>query len=42
VPTKSYLKRGEIPLGSLQIAQMDNDPSYPNHGRLTLVMQGGK
>jgi hypothetical protein len=42
VPTKAYLKRGEIPLGALQIAQMDNDPSYPNHGRLTLVMQGGK
>ena len=42
VITKSYLKRGEIPLGPLQIAQMDNDPSFPNHGRLTLVMQGGK
>lgn len=42
VATKSYLKRGEIPLGALQIAQMDNDPSYPNHGQLTLVMQGGK
>lgn len=42
VATKSYLRRGEIQLGPLQIAQMDNDPGYPNHGRLTLVMQGGK
>jgi hypothetical protein len=42
IPTKSYLHRGEIPLGPLQIAQMDNDPSYPNHGRLTLDMRGGK
>jgi hypothetical protein len=42
VATKSYLRRGEIPLGALQIARMDNDPSYPNHGQLTLVIQGGK
>jgi hypothetical protein len=42
IATKSYLRRGEIPLGALQIAQMDNDPSYPNRGQLTLVMQGGK
>lgn len=42
VATKSFLKRGEIPLGPLQIARMDNDPSFPNHGRLMLLMQGGK
>ncbi|MGB6722187.1 MAG: putative baseplate assembly protein [Terracidiphilus sp.] len=42
IATKSYLHRGEIPLGPLQIAQMDNDPSYPNHGQLTLAMKGGK
>jgi hypothetical protein len=42
IATKNYLHRGEIPLGPLQIARMDNDPSYPNHGQLTLVMQGGK
>jgi hypothetical protein len=42
VPAPSYLLQGEIPLGSLQIARMDNDPSYPSHGQLTLVMQGGK
>lgn len=40
--TQSYLNQGEIPLGPLQIAQMDNDPSYPNHGQLKLAMMGGK
>jgi hypothetical protein len=41
-PTKRYLHKGEIPLGPFQIAQMDNDPSLPDHGQLTLLMQGGK
>lgn len=38
----SYLINGEIPLGPFEIARMDNDPSYPSHGQLTLVLQGGK
>jgi hypothetical protein len=42
VTTNLYLTQGEIPLGPFQIAQMANDSSYPNHGQLTLVMQGGK
>lgn len=42
VATKRYLQAGEIPLGPLQIARMDNDPSYPNHGQLTLTLIGGK
>jgi hypothetical protein len=42
VNTTTYLAKGEIPLGSFQIAQMDNDRSYPNHGQLTLVLKGGK
>jgi hypothetical protein len=37
-----YVLKGEIPLGNFQIARMDNDPSLPDHGQLTLVMQGGK
>lgn len=37
-----YLTNGEIPLGPFQIALMQNDPSFPNHGQLTLVLQGGK
>lgn len=40
--TDFYLRRGEIPLGPFQVARLDNDPSLPNHGRLTLVMTGGK
>ncbi len=42
VPTTIYLSQGEIPLGPFQIARLDNDPSLPDHGQLTLVMQGGK
>jgi hypothetical protein len=42
VNTTTYLAKGEIPLGPFQIAQMDNDRSYPNHGQLTLVLKGGK
>ncbi len=42
VATKTYLQKGEIPLGPFQVARMDNDRSYPNHGRLTLTMEGGK
>jgi Baseplate J-like protein len=42
VVTQVYLLKGEIPLGPFQIARMDNDPSLPDHGQLTLVMQGGK
>jgi hypothetical protein len=42
VLTQVYLLKGEIPLGPFQIARMDNDPSLPDHGQLTLQMQGGK
>ncbi|MBV9158004.1 MAG: putative baseplate assembly protein [Acidobacteriaceae bacterium] len=42
VTTNLYLSKGEIPLGPFQIARMDNDPSFPNHGQLTLTLQGGK
>ncbi|HEY6446745.1 MAG TPA: putative baseplate assembly protein [Acidobacteriaceae bacterium] len=40
--TTQYLGQGEIPLGPLQIARLANDPSFPDHGQLTLSMQGGK
>jgi predicted phage baseplate assembly protein len=42
VNTNQYLSAGEIPLAPLQVARLDNDPSYPNHGQLTLNMEGGK
>ena len=42
VNTTAYLSAGELPLGAFQVARMENDPSFPNHGQLTLNMQGGK
>jgi hypothetical protein len=42
VNSTRYLASGEIKLGSLQVGRLDNDPNYPNHGQLTLNMQGGK
>ncbi|MFM0336837.1 putative baseplate assembly protein [Paraburkholderia fungorum] len=40
--TPQHLEAGEIKLRSLQVARLDNDPSYPDHGQLTLVMEGRK
>lgn len=40
--SSQYLTAGEIKLGSLQVARLDNDPSHPDHGQLILVMRGGK
>jgi hypothetical protein len=42
IRTTRYLAAGEIPIGPLQIARLENDPSLPDHGQLTLVMRGGK
>lgn len=33
---------GILPLGLDEIAQLDNDPNFPEHGKLTLVMGGGR
>jgi len=40
--TKLYLRQGYIPMGAFQVARMDNDPSMPDHGQLTLLMHGGR
>ncbi|HEX4004725.1 MAG TPA: putative baseplate assembly protein [Acidobacteriaceae bacterium] len=40
--TEQYLDTGELPLGPLQIARLENNPSFPDHGQLTLTLQGGK
>jgi hypothetical protein len=42
IVTNQYLEAGEIKLGALQIARLDNDRNFPDHGRLTLLMEGGK
>jgi hypothetical protein len=36
------LERGVLPLGPFEVAQLDNDPSYPEHGRLNIEMRGGR
>ena len=41
-PTTKYIEAGEIPVGPLQIARLENDPSFPNHGQLSFVLEGGK
>lgn len=38
----SYLIAGELPIGSFEIARMDNDPDFPEHGVLRLDIHGGK
>jgi hypothetical protein len=40
--TRAYLNQGYIPMGPFQAARLDNDPSLPANGRLTLTMEGGK
>ena len=42
VPTNQYLDAGEMKLGDSQKARLDNDRNFPDHGRLTLLMEGGK
>ena len=36
------IANGILPLGSDEIVQLDNDPNFPEHGKLTLVMGGGR
>jgi hypothetical protein len=38
----TYLINGELPLGRLEIARLDNDPNFPEHGVLKLDLNGGK
>ncbi|GJM40913.1 MAG: putative baseplate assembly protein [Ardenticatenaceae bacterium] len=33
---------GFLKLGPLEIARLDNDPSFPENGRLTLTLEGGR
>ncbi len=35
-------KHGVFPLGPFEIARLDNDPSVPENGRLTLNLRGGR
>jgi hypothetical protein len=42
VPNGDALKNGILPMGSWEIAQLDNDPSFPENGKLELKMGGGR
>jgi hypothetical protein len=36
------LERGVLPVGPWEIARLDNDPSFVEHGVLKVTVQGGK
>ncbi len=41
-PASGELDQGFIPAERLEILQLNDDPNFPEHGILTLNMQGGK
>ncbi|MBD0371732.1 MAG: putative baseplate assembly protein [Pyrinomonadaceae bacterium] len=36
------IESGVLPLGTMEIARLDRDPSFPEHGKLTFKMTGGR
>lgn len=36
------IENGVLPLGALEVARLDNDPSFPERGKLQLTMRGGR
>lgn len=40
-PPQGEIEIGMIMTGRLEIARLDNDPSFPENGRIDFVMQGG-
>jgi hypothetical protein len=41
-PANRELETGVLPLGPQEIAQLDNDPNFPEHGQLKIVLGGGR
>jgi hypothetical protein len=41
-PQHGELDRGVLPIGPWEIARLDNDPSFAEHGVLTVIARGGK
>ena len=36
------IDNGVLPIGPLEVARLDNDPSFPENGQLTLNLEGGR
>jgi hypothetical protein len=41
-PANGEIDNGLLPLGPLEVARLDNDPSFPENGRLRLDVRGGR
>jgi hypothetical protein len=39
---KGELESGVLDIGPLEVARLDNDPNYPEHGQLVLELRGGR
>ena len=42
VPSRVAIDDGSLAIGRLEIARLDNDPSFPERGTLKLTMRGGR
>ena len=36
------IENGVLPLGPMEVAELENDPSFPEHGKLSLTVGGGR
>jgi predicted phage baseplate assembly protein len=41
-PAQGEIEDGLVQIGPMQIARLDNDPNYLDHGVLTLALEGGR
>ncbi len=41
-PPNHEIENGVLPLATMEIAQLDNDPNFPENGKLQLIMRGGR
>ena len=41
-PPNFEIQNGTLPLASNEIAELENDPNYPEHGKLVITVQGGR
>ena len=41
-PANGELEQGVLKLAAWEIPQLDNDPSFPEHGKLTITLGGGR